>query len=994
MDVPYHSSGALGRAHYAIVRKVETADSVHLADQHIILEIESVKSQLAQSNLDNAKTKECLLILLYCSLACSPGVLPSTAFTFAFFPAINLAERGRTLDDKRIGYRFCIELMPLEHEAGLMLDLESSEIPYICLALDSLLALPTEHMIAAVQDRLNQLIDHDSPLVRRRTLLAFRSLATQNPMVLERIKNVIVLSLHDEDESVSHATLALLNQSDIVDRDKCQVAVREILSNKLGTLDLKNPASVAKVIPYLKIVSPIDDYVPLLFKILRQVAKTYDSTSKALILDVFRILSSLDPEAYCKAEREQKTSTVRAIRRFLKSSEPDDVYVFFAALESISVNAWAGTDSSHPAVLAEDEFQRILEFLNHSDPIIRLKVRMNFSAFSLRLKPVQVMKIIRRVDPNVLDSHISLLREVMKPPTAGIDLSCSLLALEALRVRYSDDGSKYAETTLALLQDISQASSSNRVFEPIVDCILRDENLTSRQEFGRSFARRFLSSLSDTSLDTGGTTLVIASALAVEFAPVLGLATSGNLLSAFGTRLATCKASVQEPCILAMIRLCAEVDIVPPAITESVTKLMETATRSVRKYCKLFLEFSQQKHALHEVLLSCKSSSLPDFLIALMSRKSAELVRSGPSSRTPSRLKFASGDISSAVDSQAARLDLISLESPFHGDPPDVEFGKSWNSLNPSSETRGWSLIPLDEIKHKLHDLPDHEVKLVSAQFPPFPGEHKIIITSSVSAGVAAVRLRQEEDDTSLRISQTNIGIAGTFYELPGIDASALDLDDQRERIAKNDRAKIDIHTLLSWVDQTHLENIFILHWMPALVNYIPELSYCKHLTSGKNKTYTTELKDGIVDFLAQIGQEDGDYHRRLVLNSSWVHQVNLYAYFQSLASTKSLPPFEGIEAHARGLHVHLSYSSSRAIYHALGDITRDSPCSQSVPFSTHGQRPLSSASSTPTRYIAPTTAIDKSDQVLAKSIAFMRDAIHSQEFHFAATEGDVGRVY
>ena len=51
MDVPFRSSGAVSRAHYALVRKVETANSVQSADQDIFLEIESIHGQLQHPRL-------------------------------------------------------------------------------------------------------------------------------------------------------------------------------------------------------------------------------------------------------------------------------------------------------------------------------------------------------------------------------------------------------------------------------------------------------------------------------------------------------------------------------------------------------------------------------------------------------------------------------------------------------------------------------------------------------------------------------------------------------------------------------------------------------------------------------------------------------------------------------------------------------------------------------------------------------------------------------
>ncbi len=154
MDVPFHSSNAMSRAHYAIVRKVESASSSQSADQDLFLEMKSIEGQLLNPKLSlvsnhtllsehsttfvQAKCKECLVMLLYCSTSVTPGFLPTNAFKFAFHHAINLAETGKRVDDKRIGryprsivsedelttfsgYLFCAEIMPLDHDLRLML---------------------------------------------------------------------------------------------------------------------------------------------------------------------------------------------------------------------------------------------------------------------------------------------------------------------------------------------------------------------------------------------------------------------------------------------------------------------------------------------------------------------------------------------------------------------------------------------------------------------------------------------------------------------------------------------------------------------------------------------------------------------------------------------------------------------------------------------------------------------------------------------------------
>lgn len=49
MDIPFSSSGALSRAHYALVRKVESAASPFEADQYLLAEVETMRDRLLRS---------------------------------------------------------------------------------------------------------------------------------------------------------------------------------------------------------------------------------------------------------------------------------------------------------------------------------------------------------------------------------------------------------------------------------------------------------------------------------------------------------------------------------------------------------------------------------------------------------------------------------------------------------------------------------------------------------------------------------------------------------------------------------------------------------------------------------------------------------------------------------------------------------------------------------------------------------------------------------
>ncbi|KAF6759280.1 hypothetical protein DFP72DRAFT_961391 [Ephemerocybe angulata] len=139
--------------------------------------------------------------------------------------------------------------------------------------------------------------------------------------------------------------------------------------------------------------------------------------------------------------------------------------------------------------------------------------------------------------------------------------------------------------------------------------------------------------------------------------------------------------------------------------------------------------------------------------------------------------------------------------------------------------------------------------------------------------------------------NRMNIGLAATYCEVSGINPAALSLEDKRRHVSKNLRSKLDLEQLLMFIDVGHLNTIFSLHWLRALVNNIPQLSHLKPVvsklfrsraqkvcippgatpvyplsSSGKCETVTTELKEAMHDFLAQIGQTEGDYLDRILM--------------------------------------------------------------------------------------------------------------------------------
>ncbi|KAJ3756736.1 hypothetical protein EV360DRAFT_47466 [Lentinula raphanica] len=151
-------------------------------------------------------------------------------------------------------------------------------------------------------------------------------------------------------------------------------------------------------------------------------------------------------------------------------------------------------------------------------------------------------------------------------------------------------------------------------------------------------------------------------------------------------------------------------------------------------------------------------------------------------------------------------------------------------------------------------------------------------------------RYLRQSDMRIGRENKMSIGIAGTYVEYGEgtFPPEAHDLDDKDARVAKNERANLDVRFFHKLINYEHLETVGTLQWLDTLVTYIPEISqYKEHVrklyettatinqlpptqskihclsTVAKNENVTPELYSTIINFFAQIGQtEDTHLHR------------------------------------------------------------------------------------------------------------------------------------
>jgi len=147
------------------------------------------------------------------------------------------------------------------------------------------------------------------------------------------------------------------------------------------------------------------------------------------------------------------------------------------------------------------------------------------------------------------------------------------------------------------------------------------------------------------------------------------------------------------------------------------------------------------------------------------------------------------------------------------------------------------------------------------------------------------------------RESVLRVGMAGTAVELVDFDQHAVDLRRRRQLIneGKPKKMSLKVDDLVGLLNRSHDRTVGALHWLQILTAYVPQLEPYKQYvrekfrtepsasmrldkagvhrtivhplaTSAKNETTSTDLRDGLVDFLEQIGQMPDEHYPRIIL--------------------------------------------------------------------------------------------------------------------------------
>ena len=211
-----------------------------------------------------------------------------------------------------------------------------------------------------------------------------------------------------------------------------------------------------------------------------------------------------------------------------------------------------------------------------------------------------------------------------------------------------------------------------------------------------------------------------------------------------------------------------------------------------------------------------------------------------------------------------------------------------------------------------------------------------------------------------MRIGRENvmkIGMAGTAVELVNFNQRAVDLQRRRQLIdeGRPKKMSLKVDDLINLPKSPHNRTIGALHWLQILTTYVPQLekykSYVREkfrtepsasmrldeggvrrtivhplATSAKNETSSTDLRDGLVDFLEQVGQTPDDHHPRIVLvggdGLTFEQLGNLKQLMQS--QDKPFKNFEIIQPYLQLWHTEWTDLSRLFTAHFGEDGTRD----------------------------------------------------------------------
>ncbi|KAK8846534.1 hypothetical protein IAR55_005620 [Kwoniella newhampshirensis] len=671
---PYLTSGASSRAHHALLVKLHSAKSNYEEDEVIRGEIVRAKEVLGVRGQSTTKIAETVLILLHCAMLRHDS---HEDLDFALVHAIHLAEGGKSIAERRIGYLYLVERLPLEHELQLLLintirkDLASSAPSHILLALHAIVQLPSHDLGPAVTPLLTAkaLLRHKVPAVRQRTLEALSALQiSQSISTLDdgsfplSMSKIIKMLNHERDHAVLAVIFKLIRRvletgAHRIENDE----EREYIVEKV-----LEAAGLGGILPDSEIALDVLRLLQTLLKTHRKgtsaierveewvTTRLYGLTScrgweRAFLLDACRLsdiiqsVSTLCIPLISRLLHPESTSPSSSTSPPTLPS-PNHHILALKCLTLLPVTSWDGQ-------LGESEMSVIMEGVNSADDTVR---RTTVRLLHGQSPDLTNMILEGYVDSLRSSTNLSL---PFRLPThvsneEKIRLGRQETAMRGLEVVdvNTHGGKESAERVVKIMNALE--INERLVWEDGVRIVL-DRLRNATTPFSGYFTTSLFDSLTHHSIqNTSHTLLVISTTAACEY--ITPIQTDRKLaVDFFVSALAHTGPPVQELILVALVSLLSGLtsaaggdgDMAKERVLEGARRTHKSGTKYIQKRCTEVIEIIE-KDLLGKIIDKARSRSLPDILAALIQvhaehkRRSTSAPRtptSPPSARSPSR---------------------------------------------------------------------------------------------------------------------------------------------------------------------------------------------------------------------------------------------------------------------------------------------------------------------------------------------------------------------
>ncbi|WVF70367.1 hypothetical protein IAT40_005157 [Kwoniella sp. CBS 6097] len=634
---PYLTSGASSRAHHALLVRLNKAGSTQEEDEIISKEVKRAREVLSLRGQSMGKIADTLIVLLHCSML---RHRTDDDLEFALLYALQLAEGGRTIGERRIGYLYLVERLRPGHELGLLLintlrkDLSSSTPSHILLALHTIVKLPSMDLAPAVTPLLTSkvLLKHKLAAVRQRTLEAIFSLycsATGHelspcPLSMSKIVRLVEKEIETPVIAVLYRIMRFLIESGshrVETEEEADYIAEVILQSRMDTQEpgqvdneaLRTFGAILRggIPPSSSVFGHVSEW---LIGRLRGINPNR-ALGGAFLLETCSLIGTL-PNAtdHCLAQishlilRDTSQSSSTGPPPLPK---PNDHVLALKCLMNLPRRVWDGK-------LGEREMSVIMEGVNSADDAIRRTTIRLLDTLSAELPAMVFQRYLGSLRESS-DLSLPLLTAtdltIEEKTTLGRNETASR-AQEVLDVQSGEDGAQYAQGIVQLLGvlDAQERTTWQEGIKLIVDRVR-----AGTKRFGGDFAAALGRGLSTQPSSSGNTAVAILCTVICEYLPTPPPDLQ-DIISHLCDKLPEVDAGVQEVILISLVRLSdASPDTARQRILDTVQALASRSgtSRYLQKRCAEVVTVIE--HGLLVRMEFRAAETLPDLSSAISS---------------------------------------------------------------------------------------------------------------------------------------------------------------------------------------------------------------------------------------------------------------------------------------------------------------------------------------------------------------------------------------